>query len=74
MINRWFGWKTFNDRLALLVLVLIPCLWVVNHWLIMPGEVIGATIMAWGLVLQFYFRRREPNDTPPTEPAQPSPL
>ena len=53
--------KTFRDVLALLTLiVIIPTLWVLQGlgYLNMPGEVIGATIMGWGLVLNFYFRKK----------------
>ena len=54
------NWKRFNDRLALiLVAVIIPGLWVANSWLHMSGEIIGATILAWGLIVQFYFRKKE---------------
>ncbi len=62
------GWKTMNDRLALLVLVVIPVLWITNKWLNLPGEILGATIMAWTLVLQYYFRKSPPNGATPTEP------
>ncbi len=58
-----------NDLLALLVLiVIIPGLWIIQGRGIvtMPGEVIGATIMGWTLVLQYYFRKKkEENGTPP---------
>ena len=57
------GWRKFADRLALILIVMIPGLWASNRWLQMPGEIIGATIMAWGLVVQFYFRKKEPTDT-----------
>jgi hypothetical protein len=53
------GWKTFNDRLAMVVMALIAGLWIANHWLSMPGEIIGATIAAFTLVIQFYFRRKD---------------
>lgn len=69
------GWKTINDRLALLLLVVIPLLWVGHKWLNLPGEVIGASIMAWTLVLQYYFRKSPPasgtDSTPPTGGMQP---
>lgn len=56
-----------NDLLALLTLVvIIPGLWVVQGLGVvnMPGEVIGATIMGWTLVLQYYFRKKkEENNT-----------
>ena len=64
-MSKWLKWKVWNDQLSLLVILLIPSLWVANHWLILPGEVIGATIVAWTLVLQYYFRRSPP-DIPPT--------
>lgn len=49
-----------NDLIALLLLlVVIPALWIMQGlgWLTMPGEVIGATIMGFTLLLQYYFRR-----------------
>lgn len=56
--------KNVNDLIALISLIfVIPGLWVtvgLGH-LTLPGEVIGATIMAWGLILQYYFRRA-PNE------------
>lgn len=53
--------KKFRDLLALLTLiVIIPGLWVAEGlgYLNLPGQVEGATIMAWGLLLQFYFRKK----------------
>lgn len=55
--------KKFNDLLALLTIVaIIPGLWVAAglNALTLPGEIIGATIMGWTLVLQYYFRRKPP--------------
>ena len=52
-----FRRKTFNDTLALVLLVGLPGLWLANKWLPLPGEVTGATIAAFTLVIQFYFRR-----------------
>ena len=52
----------FNDLLALLTLVvIIPGLWtgIGCGWLSLPGEITGATIMAWGLILQYYFRKKK---------------
>lgn len=51
------GWKTFNDRLALVSLVLIVALWIGQRWIQLPEGVIGATILQFGLILQFYFRK-----------------
>ena len=56
--------KTWNDFLSLLLIVGIPGLWMVQKWLPMPSEVVGATIVAWTLVVQYYFRQRPP-DVPP---------
>ena len=56
------GWKNWNDRLSLLLLLGIPVVWIAQRWLPVPGEAIGATIAVWTLVAQFYFRR-----SPPTE-------
>ena len=53
--------KNFRNLLALLaMIIIIPGLWVAQGlgYLAMPGEVIGATIMGWGLILQFYFRKK----------------
>ena len=56
------GWKTFNDRLALLLLVLIPCLWILSAvYRPLPDAILGATILQWGLVIQYYFRRAPSN-------------
>lgn len=52
------GWKLFNDRIALILIILIPALWIVNSWLKLPSEVMGATIVSWTLVLQYYFRKK----------------
>lgn len=53
--------KKFRDLLALITITgIIPGLWIATGrgYLNLPGEVIGATIMAWGLLLQFYFRKK----------------
>lgn len=55
----------FNDLIALvLLLLIIPGLWVVDglHLVVLNGEVLGATITAWALVLQYYFRKRRGGD------------
>ena len=51
------GWKTFNDRLALVALLIIVALWASQRWLQLPEGVIGATILQFGLIMQFYFRK-----------------
>ena len=56
------GWRSYNDRLALLMVLGIPGMWlyqaVSGHAL--PGEVNGALIATWTLVVQYYFRRAPP--------------
>ena len=57
------GWQNFNDRLALIILVLIPLLWLLQALMAvqLPDQVNGALILTWGLVIQYYFRRAPPN-------------
>lgn len=55
--------RNVNDWIALIILLLvIPGLWVLVGlgMVTMPGEIIGATIAAWTLVLQYYFRKQPP--------------
>lgn len=61
------GWKTWNDRLSLILIVLIVAMWIGGCWLPvpLPESVIGATIVVFTLVAQFYFRKRE-DDAPTT--------
>lgn len=56
------GWRTFNDRLALVLLGLIPLLWVLSGrgTIALPPEVVGALIATWTLVVQYYFRKQPP--------------
>lgn len=63
-----------NDLLALLILIIIiPALWILQGRgvITMPGEVIGATIMGWTLVLQFYFRKKKDDNDTGTPPVAP---
>ena len=64
-MNFRMGWKTWNDRLSLILVVGIPCLWVADGLLKLNLNelVLGATILAWGNVVQYYFRRAPPEDT-----------
>ena len=39
----------------------IPCLWILDYWVNIKAEALGATIAVWTLVAQFYFRKK---DTP----------
>ena len=62
------GWKSFNDRMALFVMACIITLWILNGidsdgkpLVSLNDTVIGATIMAFTMVLTYYFRRKPPN-------------
>ena len=59
------GWKTWNDRLSLLLIVGLPVMWGANRWLALDAVILGATISVWTLVAQYYFRQRPPDATPP---------
>lgn len=56
------GWKTFNDRLALILMVAILTIFVASNWLALSETITGALIFAFGLITQFYFRRKEPTE------------
>lgn len=58
------GWKAFRDRLALILVVGIPTLWVVagTTFIDLPAEALGATIVVWTLVAQFYFRKKDESE------------
>jgi hypothetical protein len=51
------GWTSFNDRLALITVLVIVILWVAHRWINLPSEVIGATILQFGLIMQHYYRK-----------------
>jgi len=61
-MNKIFGWETFNDRLALTLILIIPVLWIFSVKLNLPETVIGATIATWTLIVQYYFRKRSASD------------
>ena len=49
-----------NDIIALLLLLLIiPGIWIAEglNALELLGEIIGATIAGWTIILQYYFRK-----------------
>jgi len=56
------GWKTFRDRLALILIAGIPVLWLLAGTTVinLPEAALGATIAMWTLCIQFYFRKKEP--------------
>ena len=52
-----------NDVLAILLLVVvIPGLWLATatERISLPGEVTGATIAGWTLIVQYYWRKAPP--------------
>jgi len=49
--------RRINDVLAIMLILLIPGLWLTNKWIELPGEVMGALIATWTLVIQYYFRK-----------------
>jgi len=55
------GWTTFNDRLALITVLTIVVLWLAHRWINLPSEVIGATILQFGLIMQHYYRKAASN-------------
>lgn len=58
-----FKRKTFNDTLALVIVIGIPLLWIADAiWLDgkVAKEAIGASILGWGNVVLFYFRKAPP--------------
>uniref|UniRef100_A0A6H1ZTV2 Holin n=1 Tax=viral metagenome TaxID=1070528 RepID=A0A6H1ZTV2_9ZZZZ len=51
----------FNNKFALVIAAsIIPGLWIVNGTglITLPGEIIGATIAAFTLIVQYYFRKK----------------
>jgi putative effector of murein hydrolase LrgA (UPF0299 family) len=54
-------WKTWNDVLSLVLVIVIVGLWVGSAWLPqpLPESVIGATIVVFTLISQFYFRKAQ---------------
>lgn len=56
-----FLWDKFNDQFAIIVLFLIVALWILGGigTIQLPSEVSGALIVAFTLVIQFYFRKAQ---------------
>lgn len=54
--------RTFNEWFGVVMAAgVIPGLWVLNHWLNLPEQAVGATILAWGNILQFFYRKAKSN-------------
>lgn len=59
--------KGINDLLALVVVVLIiPAFWILDGLKIVEfnGEVLGATIATWTIIVQYYFRKKPEEKNP----------
>lgn len=54
--------QNWNDVLALILIFIIPALWILHGMAIITiGEaVVGALIITWGNITQYYFRRAPP--------------
>ena len=53
--------KGTNDIIALaLLIIIIPGLWLLDGRgvITLNEQVMGATILGWGLILQYYFRKK----------------
>ena len=53
------GWRNFRDRIALLLVIAIPGLWVAQAFIAIGDQAIGASIVGWTMIVQFYFRKAE---------------
>jgi hypothetical protein len=53
--------QNFNDLLCLILVFGIVALWILIglNKISLPSEVIGALIVTWTLVVQFYFRKAQ---------------
>lgn len=56
--------QNWNDTLSLILIFLIPALWVLDGMgLIKVNEVVvGALVITWGNITQYYFRRSPPKN------------
>ena len=53
------GFKTFRDRLVLILVVGIPILWILAGTVVaLPEAALGASIAMWTLCIQFYVRKK----------------
>jgi hypothetical protein len=57
---KWYP-QNYNDLLSLMLIVLlIPAMWILQGVKVItafPAEVNGALILAWGNIIQHYFRK-----------------
>jgi hypothetical protein len=52
--------QNFNDTLCLVLIILTVALWIMTGQGIvtLPESVVGATIVTWTLLVQYYFRKK----------------
>ena len=66
-LNKLLGWRTWKDRLSLMLVVGIPFLWIWDgaEYITLDEHAMGATILAYGLVIQNYFKKDIKDEEPP---------
>lgn len=57
--------QNFNDLLCLVLIGIIETLWILQglKLLELQPEVTGALIVTWTLLVQYYFRKKQKEDT-----------
>ena len=57
--------QNFNDFLCLVLILLIVALWILSgrQIIVLPAEVIGALIVTWTILIQYYFRKKKGGET-----------
>ena len=57
--------QSFNDMLCLILIMLIAALWILSglKLLELSAEVTGALIVTWTLLIQYYFRKKNPESS-----------
>ncbi len=72
-------WKKFNDQMAVILMGTILLLWMADPFFAaiykiqIDRAIIGATIVAFTLIVQFYFRKDKPPTPGDTEGKPPEP-
>lgn len=58
--------KNQRDLLALVLILTMVLVWILqgNGYIILPGEIIGASITIMTLIVQFYFRKSNKPELP----------
>ena len=56
----------FNNKLAILLIIIIPVLWCADGkgLIQLDAQVSGALIATWTTVIYFYFRKKKPEAKP----------